>query len=262
MSRLAIRIALISTNLKSTLFAMEHEQKEVLITWLEAGDAADYQAGVLLLQAHCGNRGLVNMLLKKESAGNREKLRYELIKVGCEGRMEDVSEVLNHFAQAVQGAAAPVVQLVSEAEQPAPEAVPEAVRADVDDLTQLMQKLYNMRCQLSNSLADLEPAQAPEVVAEILNLQNQYNALASKRRSLVAGGPVAEAEQPAAEAAPVVDRAELTQKRQNLRSNLSKARKKLDEAKTEAKKSELEQKIGVLNVELANIEVELALPQA
>lgn len=243
---------------------MEDQQKEELIGWLEAGDAADYQTGVLLLQAHSGNRSLVNLLLRKESAHNREKLRYELVKLGCGGRMEDVSEVLNHFAQAVQGAAAKVLQMANAClvEQPAPDEVPEAVRADVDDTTQLMQRLYNQRCQLSNALADIAPEEGPRVVAEILRLQNQYNALAEKRRRLVAGELVAEAAPPAAEAAPVVDRGELVKARQNLRSNLSKARKKLEEAKTNAKKSELEQKIGVLTVELANIELQLALPQA
>jgi hypothetical protein len=78
---------------------MEHELEEVF-AWLEARDDADYQAGVLVLQKHCKNRSMVNGLLRKESPTNREKLVYELVKVGCQGRMQDVSEVLNHFAQA------------------------------------------------------------------------------------------------------------------------------------------------------------------
>ena len=248
--------------------------------WLEAGDQADYQAGVLLLQEHCKNRSLVTHLLKKESATNREKLRYELIKVGCQGRMEDVSEVLNHFAQAVQGAL-PAVQQVADVltaapfpEQPAPDSpqVPEAVRGQVEDLTQLMSKLYNQRCQLSNRLATLDPAEGPRVVGEILSLENQYNALAQKRRNLTSGEPTPAAEQPtdpeqptepsAPEAGQPLDRAELVKQRGNLRSNLSKAKKKAEEAKTEDKRSEYSQKAGKLEVELAQVEMQLALPQA
>ena len=240
---------------------MEHELESVF-SWLEAGDEADYQAGVLLLQKHSRNRGLINNLLRKESAGNREKLRYELVKVGCQGRLSDVSEVLSHFAQAVQGAADVLTALP---EQPEPELVPEAARPAVDELTQLMSKLYNQRCQLSNSLADLDPADGPRVVSEILSLEQQYNALAQKRRNLAAGEP-APAEQPApapeAAAPTPLDRAELVKQRGNLRSNISKARKKAEEAKSEEKRSEYAQKAGKLEVELATVEMQLALPQA
>lgn len=76
---------------------MQHELEEVF-SWPEAGEAVDYRAGVLLLQDHCCNRGLVNNLLKKESKANRDKLTYELVKVSCGGRMQGVSEVLNYFA--------------------------------------------------------------------------------------------------------------------------------------------------------------------
>jgi hypothetical protein len=238
-----------------------------VITWLEAGASADYRTGVLLLQEHGGGRTLVNLLLRKESAGNREKLRYELVKIGCQGRLQDVAEVLNHFAQDVQGAvSSPVVpdvaaQLTPLVEQPTPGEVPEAVQADVDALTELMQGLYNQRCQLSNSLADLPEGAGPRVVGDILCLQHQYNALAEQRRRLIAGEPVAD-EQPAAEAAPVMDRAQLAKDRQNLRSNLSKAKGKLAKATSEAKKAELEQKIAQMGVELAHLDMQLALPQA
>lgn len=278
---------------------------EEVISWLEAGAAADYQAGVLLLQENSGNRNLVNNLLKKESAGNRAKLHYELVKVGCGGRMEDVSEVLNRFAQAVQGAVPPVQQvadLLVEAhrpplvasfpEQPAPEYVPEAVRAEVEELTQLMARLHGQRCQLSNRLADGGPSE-PELVGQILSLQNQYNALAEKRRRVTSGAqaPVAAADQlgiapseapafvqavdqaaealagevdpaPAAEATPTPDRAELVKQRNTMRSNLSKARKKAQEAKTEEKRSEYEQKAGKLEIELGILTMQLAQPQA
>ena len=229
---------------------MQHELEEVL-AWLEAGDAADYQAGVLVLQKHCKNRSLVNGLLKKESAINRKKLHYELMKVGCGGRMEDVSEVLNHFAQAVQGAA-PLVQQVAGVltgqdfpEQPEPKHVPEHLRSALDALTELLNRVYQQRCQLSNSLATLDPADGPRVVKEILSLEQQYNALAQKRRNLAADEP-AEPEQtvsatepgsaqtpaPATEQPapgseqPTIDRAALLLKRNALRSNISKAKKK------------------------------------
>jgi hypothetical protein len=247
---------------------------ENVIAWLEAGAAASYQAGVLLLQEHGGSRTLVNVLLRKESASHREKLVYELVKIGCEGRLQDVTEVLHHFAQHVQGAVpSPVVpedpapapdfaaKVTPLTEQPAPEDVPEAAQADVDAITQLMQGLYNQRCQLSNSLADVPEGDGPRVVGDILCLQHQYNALAEKRRRLVAGEPVA-AEQPATEAASVIDRAQLAKDRQNLRSNLSKAKGKLLQATSEAKKAELEQKIAQLGVELAQLHMQLALPQA
>jgi len=287
------------------------QELEGVFSWLEAGEAADYREGVLLLQEHSGNRSLVNNLLKKESQGNREKLRYELVKVGCGGRMEDVSEVLNHFAQAVQGAV-PAVQQVADVlleahrpplvapfpEQPFPEQVPEAVRGQVDELTQLMARLYNERCQLSNRLADGGPSE-PELVGKILSLQNQYNALAEKRRLVTEGGqaPAAVADQlgiapeqapaftqavaqaaealagevaPAPEQATlesiavesVIDRAELVKQRNTMRSNLSKAKKKATEAKTEAKRSEYEQKAAKLEVELGILTMQLAQPQA
>lgn len=266
---------------------MEHELEEVF-AWLEAGDAADYQAGVLVLQKHCKNRSMVNLLLKKDSDGNRKKLHYELVKVGCQGRMEDVCEVLNHFAQAVQGAV-PMVQQVADVltgqnfpAQPAPEHVPEQLRGQADILTQLMSKLYAQRCQLSNSLAELDPAEGPRVVKEILFLEQQYNALAQKRRNLENGEPVAP-EQPAppaesaaepgspetpapgtelAAAGPPIDRAELVKQRGNLRSNISKAKKSAETSKTEDKRSFYAQKAGQLEVELSQVEMQLALPQA
>jgi len=256
--------------------------KEAVITWLAAADVADYRAGVLLLQEHSGNRGLVNNLLKKESPTNREKLVYELVKVLCEGRMHEVSETLSYFAQAVQGAV-PLVQQVADVlveahrpalaepfpAQPAPEPVPAAVQGQVDDLTQLMQRLYTQRVQLSNRLPELGPSE-PEVVGQILDLQNQYNALAEKRRRVVAGEALP-AEQPAAtpetgapgaEAAPTLDRAALLQQRNSLRSRVSKSRKASTEAKTEEKRSEHAQKVGRLEAELGIIELQLALPQA
>jgi hypothetical protein len=257
---------------------MEHPLEKV-IAWLEAGPTDDYQAGVLLLQQHGGGRSLVTLLLRKESPAHREKLVYELVKIGCQGRLSDVAEVLNHFAQDVQGAIPSAIvpegqgptqgfasKVTPLAEQPAPENVPVAVQAEVDDLTQLMQGLYNQRCQLSNSLADLPEGDGPRVVGDILCLQNQYNALAEKRRRLVAGEPVATetpaAETLAAEAAPVIDRAQLAKDRQNLRSNISKAKGKLAKATSEAKKNELEQKIAQMGVELAQLDMQLALPQA
>ena len=277
---------------------MQHELEEI-ISWLEAGEAADYRAGVLLLQEHSGNRSLVNNLLKKESVNNREKLTYELVKIGCGGRMEDVSEVLNHFAQAVQGAV-PAVQQVADVltaqdfpEQPDPEHVPEAVASQVDALTQLMARLHNQRCQLSNSLAELDPAEGPRVVGEILSLQNQYNALAEKRRRVVDGAQLAPAADvagqvgiapdqaaaftqavdqaaealageaaPGAEAAPRLDRAALIQQHNSLRSRISKSRKASTEAKTEEKRSEHAQKVGKLEAELGVIDLQLALPQS
>ena len=281
------------------------QELEAVFSWLEAGEAADYREGVLLLQEHSGNRNLLNNLLKKESDGNRAKLHYELVKVGCGGRLEDVSEVLNHFAQAVQGAVPPVQQVADvlvEAHrpplvapfpaQPAPEPVSEAVRSEVEELTQLMSRLYNQRCQLSNRLADGGPSE-PELVGQILSLQNQYNALAEKRRRITASGqaPAAAADQmgiaqdeapafvqavdqaaealageaapaPAPEATPAPDRAELVKQRNTMRSNLSKARKKAVEAKTEQKRSEYEQKAGKLEVELNALTMQLAQPQA
>jgi hypothetical protein len=261
---------------------MEHKLEEVF-AWLEAGAAADYQAGVLVLQKHTGNRSLVNLLLKKESVGNREKLVYELIKIGCEGRVEDISEVLNHFAQAVQGAVPqPTAQVVEalgpqlEPEQPAPAHMPDELRPQVDDLTQLMSKVYGQRVQLSNSLYDLSEAETFPVVAQILALEAQYNALAKKRGNVLAGEaaapeqPTIPAEQSAPEAAapgtseavaPGIDRAALITKRNSLRSNISKAKKKAEESKTEAKRSEYAQKAGCLAVELAMVELQLALPQ-
>ena len=258
---------------------MAHELEDVF-AWLEAGDAAEYQAGVLVLQKHCKNRSLVLGLLKKESDNNREKLRYELVKVGCQGRLEDVNEVLNHFAQAVQGAA-PMVQQVADVltgqdfpEQPEPEQIPESLRLQADILTQLMSKLYNQRCQLSNSLATLDPAEGPRVVGEILKLEQAYNALAMKRRNLAGGEPAApEQPAPAAEPGspqtpapgaeqPTIDRAALVQQRGNLRSNISKAKKSAETAKMEDKRSFYAQKAGQLEVELSQVEMQLALPQA
>lgn len=265
---------------------MQHELEEVF-AWLEAGDAADYQAGVLVLQKHCKNRSMVAGLLRKESPANRKKLHYELVKVGCGGRMQDVHEVLNHFAQAVQGAVAMVQQVADVLTsqdfpaQPEPEHVPEQLRQAADILTQLMSQLYNQRCQLSNSLATLDLADGPRVVGEILKLEQQYNALAEKRRNLASepiapAQPTADAEQPAptaeqptptaeqpapGEGLPTIDRAELVKQRGNLRSNISKAKKSAEAAKTEDKRSFYAQKAGQLEVELGQVDMQLALPQ-
>jgi len=254
---------------------MEHELEEVF-AWLEAGAAADYQTGVLVLQKHSRNRGLVGQLLKKESVANREKLVYELVKLGCGGCIEDVSEVLNHFAQAVQGAVPQVAGQVVEVldlrpEQPAPAYVSDELRPQLDDLTQQMSKLHNQRVQLSNGLYDLSEADAPAVVAQTLALQEQYNELSQQRGNVLAGESTApeqpapapaqptapEAPAPGAEesAAPGIDRAELMKKRNSLRSNLSKAKKKAEESKTEEKRSEYAQKAAKLAVELDQVEL-------
>jgi hypothetical protein len=262
---------LISINLKST-FSIMADKLEAVYSWLEAGKTADYRAGVLLLQEHSNNRGLVNNLLKKESDNNREKLVYELVKVGCGGRISDVNEVLKHFAQAVQGATTALIEVAAaaqpepEPEPVGPEHVPEAVQAQVDDLSQLMSRLHNERVQLSNTLGDIEEADGPQVVGKILSLQNQYNALFEKRRRLAAGEQLAEQPTPAPEGeqtdAPVIDRAELVKQRGNLRSNISKAKKNAAEAKTEEKRNEYAQKAGKLEVELNMVEMQLAQPQA
>lgn len=240
---------------------MENRLEEI-IAWLEAGDAADYQAGVTLLEKHSKTRSLLNQLRRKESANNFEKLRYELVKVGCDGRLEDVSEVLNHFAQAVAGAVALVE--VPEPEQPAParDQVPEASRCAVDELTQLMQRLHNQRVQLSNSLAGLPEGDGPRVVAEILALQNQYNALAEKRRRLATGQEAAP-ESPADDTMPVdgppvaaapADRAGLLQRRNNLRANLSKAKGAATKNPDDQAKAE---KVAKLAVELDVLELQI-----
>lgn len=243
------------------------QQLEEVISWLEAGEAADYQAGVLVLQKHSRNRGLVTLLLKKESAANREKLIYELCKYACGGRLEDVSEVVNHFAQAVQGAVAMVQQVADVLtgqdfpQQPEPDQVPDELRPQLDELTQLMSRVYNQRCQLSNSLAELSENDGLCVVAEILSLEQQYNAFAQKRRNLVAGEPTApEQSAPTAETLTPgvdIDRAELMKKRNGLRSNLSKARKSAEAAKTEEKRSEYAQKAAKLEIEISVIEMQL-----
>lgn len=265
---------------------MEHELED-LFAWLEAGAAADYQAGVLVLQKHSKNRSLTNGLLKKESAANREKLVYELVKVGCGGRMQDVDEVLSHFAQAVEGAV-PLGQPVADVppvapraeasqdfpEQPEPEHVPTHLQGELDELTQLMNRVYQQRCQLSNSLATLDPAEGPTVVPQILALEQEYNALAEKRRTLVGGESTAPEQpaqgteisspetsvpstEPAAAATPGVDRAELVKQRNSLRSNISKAKKRAETSQTEEKKSEYSQKVGKLQVELDQLELQL-----
>lgn len=255
------------------LIRMQNPLEEI-IDWLEAGNAADYKAGVALLEHSCKSRSLLNQLQRKDSFNNREKLRYELIKATCGGNLEHTAEVINQLAEVVKVEQLPdlATQLLDAhrarvfPQQPVPDVVPQAVQTDVDELMQLMARVYNSRCQLSNTLADIEEADCPRVVGEILSLQNQYNALAEKRRRLVAGEPVpAEqpaAPEPAADVAPAVDRGELLQQRSNLRSNLSKTRKKLDAATSATKKSELEQKVGVLTVELATLDMQLALPQA
>jgi hypothetical protein len=131
-----------------------------------------------------------------------------------------------------------------------------------------MNKGYQQRCQLSNSLATLDPADGPKVVGEILALEQQYNALAQKRRNLEAGGAPAAPEQsaPATESTapeqPTIDRAALVLKRNTLRSNISKANRKAEESKTEEKRSEYAQKAGYLAVELALVQSQLQMPQA
>jgi hypothetical protein len=300
---------------------------EQVITWLEAGEAADYRAGVLLLQDHGHNRSLVNLLLKKESAANREKLVYELVKLGCGGRMGDVKEVMSHFAQAVRSAvpvpapedepvevpealallsieelenlqqrvtselnALPIGtdafktklrehytvrtrlrqlrETLSENQEAAAEVIQLSAeaRAEIDSLTLLMQQVYNQRCQLSNSLAELPEADGPQVVAEVLRLQEEYNALSEKRRRLTTGQPVeqepapASADAPAGEPAPVVDRAKLIEERGNLRSRVSKAKKAADAKPDDQLKAE---KLAKLQAELEVLEMQIKqLPTA
>lgn len=242
---------------------------EPIVLWLEAGAAADYRAGVLLLQDRSGLRGLVNNLLKKDSPGNREKLTYELLKVLTGGRVGEIEEVASHFAQAVHTAVpTPVVEVPSVPVAPqvvVPTELTPTGHSQLEQVTQQLSKLYNQRCQLSNSLADLDPAEGPRVVGEIIATEKQYNALAETKRRLEAGEVLPEeapAEQadPAAPTAPV-DRAALLQQRANLRSNISKSKGKAVNSKTAEKRSEHAQKAAQWEVELQVLETQLALPQ-
>jgi hypothetical protein len=260
---------------------MEHEL-EAVFAWLEAGDAADYQAGVLVLQKHCKNRSLVNGLLRKESPANREKLVYELVKIGCGGRMQDVNEVLNHFVQTAntaltqvaaahlgiaQNQAAPFSNAVDSAaaalanettaatslpqlEQSEAAHVPEQLRPELDELTLQLNKVYQQRCQLSNSLATraekrriLEAGGTPEQPA--LSTEPGFT------ETLTPGAELATASTPG------IDRAELVKQRNTLRSNISKAKKKAETSQTEEKRSEYAQKVGKWQVELDQVEMQL-----
>lgn len=243
---------------------------EEIVNWLDAGPGADYEQGVALLRSHSKNRNLVNHLARKESATNREKLTYELIKAGCEGNIDDVSAIQRVLGSAVAGTDQkaiydlPTHTLVVPVAPPEPEpvAVPEHLRLQADDLTVLMQQLYNKRVQLSNTLADLAaPAEQQARVAEILDLQNQYNALAEKRR-LVLVGPAPAGAQPAGAAdqheqepaAPVVDKAALLQELNNVRSNLSKSKGKL---KLDPENVRLKNRVAQLQVQKDNLEFQL-----
>jgi hypothetical protein len=245
---------------------------EDLIKWLDAGAEANYEQGVALLRKHSKNRNLVNHLARKESSTNREKLTYELIKCGCEGDIEDVSAIENVLRSAAQHVEQkPVYHLPTNTlivpvapPEPDPVDVPEHLREQADDITVLMQSLHNKRCQLSNTLADLSvPAEQQARVAEILELQKQYNALAEKRRLVLAGqqqpveqptpaeSPVAAEGEAPAVAPIVVDRAELINQLGNVRSNLSKAKGKLAKAPNEVK---LQEKVEKLYVEKHHLE--------
>lgn len=230
------------------------KELESVIAWLDAGEAADYDAGVQLLGQHSRNRHLVQQLGRRESVLNREKLQYELVKIGCEGRLDDVSEVMNHFAAAVQGALPTAGEaVVIEPEQPAPVAVPAEHQAEVNELTVLMSQLYNQKARLSNTLGDVSEAEAPGVVAQVLDLQKQYNALAEKRKLAAAGQPAAAPtadEEPTTEPkATVVE--QMTQ-RTNLRSRVSKAKAAADKAPKDVLKAE---KLAKLQVELNTLDL-------
>lgn len=236
------------------------QELEEVISWLEASEQAGYQAGVLLLQKHCKNRALVTQLLKKDSPTHREKLRYELVKVSCEGRLQDVGEVMSHFeAMARQATGLVAEALPSAVEAPTAEVVPAEVQAQVDALTEQMGQLHSQRVQLSNGLATLDPAEGPRVVPEILRLQESYNTLAQQRRDLLEGKPV---EAPAPQAAPLFDRAELLQRRNTLRANISKGKGKAAAAQTDAKRVEHQEKVAKWELELQTVDAQLALPQA
>jgi hypothetical protein len=248
---------------------------EGIIQWLEAGPAADYQTGVRLLEQHTKNRSLINHLARKDSPANREKLTYELLKAGLDGDLAAVAEatkLLGVQAQQAAGAAEAIAQAVAgavslpEPEQ-APEAahVPEAVREKVEDITQLMTKVWNERCQLSNQLDAASDEQGKQLVADILKRQQEYNALAERRRQLLAGeatgqpapgtpAPEPEATAPVVPALPAVDVVKLGDELRNVRSNLSKAKGKL------AKKPDdvvLQEKVTKLTIEKEQLELQL-----
>ncbi|GAB2954755.1 hypothetical protein GCM10027048_20340 [Hymenobacter coalescens] len=250
---------------------------EEIVQWLEAGAQADYQAGVQLLAKHSKNRSLVNHLVKKDSHNNREKLTYELVKLGCGHDLADTAEVLrvlgnrqaveaavSEFAEAVAGAAPAPRPQPEPAPAPEAEHVPEAVRTKVDDITQLMATLWADRCQRSDQLDAASQEQGQVLVADILRLQEQYNALAERRRQLIAGeatgqleaaAPGAPAPEPAAPETPAaVDVLELGDRLRNLRSNLSKAKGKLARKPDDAA---LQEKVVKLTLEKDQLELQL-----
>lgn len=228
---------------------------EAIRHYLQSEDP-DYEEGVRLLGQNTKNRNLVQQLSRKESVNTWAKLRYELAKVA--GDVELAMLPLPLVADVPPPPAEEEEQEELEQEgadlgELAKQLTPEAL-AEVEGIAVEMQGVYNRKVAASNSLGDVTSrADRQRVVDEIQTLEDQYNALAEKKRLVIERGtptPVATAPE---EVVPTL--AEALKNRNNLRSNLSKARGNGAKAKSEAKKSEYEQKAGRLAVELEEAEL-------
>lgn len=230
---------------------MEEEIKHYL-----ASEDPDYQDGLRLLGKYNRNRNLAQQLGRKESPAHIAKLRYELYKLAGDTTLATLPLPLQ--AGATPEVATPTDAAPEQEEAPGPDLAelmsvltPEAL-AEVEDLTRLMSTVYSQKVAASNSLGDCTSrADRQRVVDDIQLRENEYNALAEKKRLVIERGtatpPEAEKPQPTL--------AELLKDRSNLRSNLSKATKKSKESRTPEKRAEYEQKAGKLAVELEELEL-------
>jgi len=127
----------------------------------------------------------------------------------------------------------------------------------LDGLIAEMQRLFQERVRLSNTLADMETDEAREsVAAQVLAHQNAYNALAVKKSYFEEHGKFPEA--PAAAPAPDAtnDKSELLQVRNNLRSQRTKAKTALLNKPEDVVKQE---KLAKIEIELGAVEAKIKL---
>jgi hypothetical protein len=138
----------------------------------------DYFEGVQLFGKYSKNKALLGTFTRKENAYNKEKLEYELGKIG-EVAVEQVATKTEPAKVETPVIPLNAVEPAKEPEQLSQEQADKLVEYDIR-----LKNLYVERCRLSNELAETPDEQLKAKADEVLAKLAEYNAVFLERKAL------------------------------------------------------------------------------